>query len=92
MNGTARATAFGYSLFELAVRTTGPVTPPPPPPPDAFWGDLTNIPPAANVLTVKVLNRTNGAFPDSQVFWTFNGQTHSIAEQPFLDMPANSAA
>jgi hypothetical protein len=25
------------------------------------------------------------------VFWTFNGVTHSIAEQPFLDMPANSA-
>jgi hypothetical protein len=91
VNGTARATAFGYSLFELAVRTTGPVTPPPPPPPDAFWGDLTTIPAAANVLTVKVLNRTNGQFPDSQVFWTFNGQTHSIAEQPFLDMPANSA-
>jgi F5/8 type C domain-containing protein/glycosyl hydrolase family 64 (putative beta-1,3-glucanase) len=91
MNGTARATAFGYSLFEFAVRTTGPVTPPPPPPSDTFWGDLTNIPAAANVLTVKVLNRTNGQYPDSQVFWTFNGQTHSIAEQPFLDMPANSA-
>jgi hypothetical protein len=43
------------------------------------------------VLTVKVLNRTNGAYPDSKVYWTFNGQTHSIAEQPYLDMPANSA-
>ena len=85
-----RATAFGYSLFEFAVRTTGPVTPPPAAPSDSFWGDLT-IPPAANVLTVKVLNRTNGQYPDSQVYWTFNGQTHSIAEQPFLDMPANSA-
>jgi hypothetical protein len=91
MNGTSRATAFGYSLFEMAVRTTGPVTPPPPPPSDAFWGDTSTIPPAQNVLMVKVLNRTNGQFPDSQVFWTFNGQTHSIAEQPFVDMPANSA-
>ena len=91
MTGTARATAFGYSLFEFAVRTTGPVTPPPPPPSDSFWGDLASIPPAANVLTVKVLNRTNGQYPDSQVYWTFNGQTHSIAEQPYLDMPANSA-
>jgi hypothetical protein len=43
------------------------------------------------VLTVKVLNRTNGAYPDSKVYWTFNGQTHSIADQPYLDMPANSS-
>jgi F5/8 type C domain/Beta-1,3-glucanase len=86
--GTTRATAFGYSLWEFGVFSAGG---PPPPPPDQFWGDTSNIPPAANVLTVKVLNRTNGRFPDSQVFWTFNGQTHSIAEQPFLDMPANSA-
>jgi hypothetical protein len=56
-----------------------------------FWGDVTTIPPAQNVLTVKILNRTNNHFPDSQVFWSFNGQTHSIAEQPFIDMPANSA-
>jgi hypothetical protein len=86
--GTTRATAFGYSLWEFGVFSAAG---PPPPPPDQFWGDTSNIPPAANVLTVKVLNRTNGRFPDSQVFWTFNGQTHSIAEQPFLDMPANSA-
>ncbi|GAA2641977.1 glycoside hydrolase family 64 protein [Paractinoplanes durhamensis] len=43
------------------------------------------------MLTVKVLNRTNGAYPDSKVFWTFNRQTHSIADRPYLDMPANSA-
>jgi hypothetical protein len=91
MNGTARATAFGYSLWEFGVYSTGGTPPPPPPPPDQFWGDTSAIPPAQNVLTVKVLNRTNGRYPDSQVFWSFNGQTHSIAEQPFLDMPANSA-
>jgi len=99
MNGTARATAYGYSLWEFAVRLTGapPTTTPPtttPPtttPPDAFWGDTSTIPPARNVLTVKVLNRTNGQYPDSQVFWSFNGQVHSIAEQQYLDMPANSA-
>jgi hypothetical protein len=90
MLGTARGTAFGYSLWEFGVFGTGGGGNPPPPP-DQFWGDTSNIPPAANVLTVKVLNRTNGHFPDSQVFWNFNGQTHSIAEQPFLDMPANSA-
>jgi F5/8 type C domain-containing protein/glycosyl hydrolase family 64 (putative beta-1,3-glucanase) len=86
--GTARATPYGYSLWELAVLGTGGGTDPQP---DDFWGDTSTIPPAQNVLTVKVLNRTNGRYPDSQVYWNFNGQTHSIAEQPYLDMPANSA-
>jgi len=93
--GTARATAYGYSLWEFAVRTTGTgtttTTTTTPPPPDQFWGDTSNIPAAQNVLTVKILNRTNGHYPDSQVYWSFNGQVHSIAEQPYLDMPANSA-
>ena len=40
---------------------------------------------------VKILNRTNGRYPDSQVYWSYNGQVHSIAEQPYFDMPANSA-
>jgi hypothetical protein len=57
----------------------------------SFWGDTGDIPKAKNVLTVKVLNRTNGKYPDSQVYWTFNGQTHSIAARPYLDMPANSS-
>jgi hypothetical protein len=86
--GTARATPYGYSLFEVAVHTTGTVTTPPP---DSFWGDTSSIPNPTQVVTVKVLNRTNGKYPDSQVYWGFNGQTHSIAEQPYLDMPVNSA-
>lgn len=93
MYGTTRATPYGYSLWEVAVATTDDSTTPPttPPPTGGFWGDTTSIPPARNVLTVKVLNRTNGRYPDSQVYWSFNGQTHSIAEQPYLDMPVNSA-
>jgi hypothetical protein len=39
----------------------------------------------------KFLNRTNGKYPDSQIYWSFNGVTHSIAEAPTFDMPANSA-
>jgi F5/8 type C domain/Beta-1,3-glucanase len=95
MNGTVRATVYGYSLFEFVVHTTTssspPASPSSSPNPGDFWGDTASIPPANNVLTVKVLNRTNGHYPDSQVYWSFNGQTHSIAEQPYLDMPANSA-
>jgi Beta-1,3-glucanase len=71
--------------------TSGTVVRPDDTPPASFWGDTSGIPAARNVLMVKVLNRTNGKYPDSQVYWSFNGQTHSIAEQPYLDMPANSA-
>jgi hypothetical protein len=98
MYGTTRATPYGYSLWELAVRTgTSTVSPSPTPTttptqdPGSFWGDTSTIPPAQNVLMVKILNRTNGHYPDSQVYWSFNGQVHSIAEQPYLDMPVNSA-
>jgi hypothetical protein len=87
--GTARATPYGYSLWDLGVFGTGGGGGTPPP--DQFWGDTTTIPPALNVLTVKILNRTNGRYPDSQVYWSFNGQVHSIAETPYLDMPAYSA-
>ncbi|MEU3457357.1 discoidin domain-containing protein [Micromonospora sp. NPDC006766] len=94
MYGTTRATAYGYSLWEFVVRTTssGSTTPPTTPPPTGgFWGDTNSIPPAQNVLMVKVLNRTNGKYPDSQVYWSYNGQSHSVAEQPYFDMPVNTA-
>ncbi|MET8137432.1 beta-1,3-glucanase family protein [Streptomyces sp. NPDC005251] len=84
--GTARATPYGYSLWEFQVYGPGSTTPP-----DAFWGTTSDIPAANNAVEVKILNRTNGKYPDSQVYWSFNGQVHSIAEQPYLDMPANSA-
>ncbi len=62
--------------------------------PASFW-DASNIPPAQNVMMFKFLNRTNGQYDDTQVFWsaTINGvkQTHSLAEKSLLDMPANSA-
>lgn len=88
MLGTQRATPYGYSLWEFQVYGSGGTTPPTG---DAFWGDTASIPPAANVLTVKILNRTNGRYPDSQVYWSFNGTVRSIAQQQYLDMPANSA-
>ncbi|WP_328539144.1 glycoside hydrolase family 64 protein [Streptomyces sp. NBC_00344] len=61
------------------------------PPPDSFWGDTSSIPAAQNVVEVKILNKTNGKYPDSDVYWKFGNEEHSIAEQPYLDMPANSA-
>ena len=62
--------------------------------PAGFW-DTSNIPQAKNVMTFKFLNRTNGKYADSEVYWSFkNGaisETHSIAEQPTYDMPANAS-
>ncbi len=93
LSATARALPYGDSLWEFAVHLTAGSTPPPtsPPPSDAFWGDTSKIPAAQNVLEIAILNRTNGQYPDSQVYWSFNGQTHSIADQPYFDMPANSS-
>jgi hypothetical protein len=93
MYGTARATAYGYSLWEFQVHVPAGTTTPPPTttPPDSFWGDTSQIPAAQNVMEIAILNRTNGQYPDSQVYWSFNGQTHSIADQPYFDMPANSS-
>jgi predicted alpha-1,2-mannosidase len=60
-----------------------------------FWVAGSTIPTATKVLTLKFLNRTNGAYPDSQVYWSFqNGsinELHTIAEQGTYDMPANSS-
>ncbi|HEV2633994.1 MAG TPA: beta-1,3-glucanase family protein [Actinocrinis sp.] len=60
-------------------------------PPASFWGDTGSIPTANNVLEFKIENQTNGQYPDSQVYWSFNNQTESIAQQPYIDMPANSS-
>jgi hypothetical protein len=46
-------------------------------------------------MMFKFLNRTNGKYPDSQVWWkvSINGvaTVHSIAEQDTFDMPANNS-
>jgi hypothetical protein len=78
--------AIGTTAFSWAVgaSTAGA-------PPAAFWGDTSAIPAAKNVLELSIVNQTNGQYPDSQVYWSFNGTTKSIAEQPYVDMPANSA-
>jgi hypothetical protein len=59
--------------------------------PDVFWGNPADYPAAKNVMTYVFLNRTNGKYRDDQIFWTFNNQTKTIAEQHVFDMPANSS-
>jgi hypothetical protein len=94
MYGTARATPYGYSLWEFGVYTTssgGSTGGGSGEPPASFWGNTSAIPAAGNVVEVSIVNQTNGQYPDSQVYWSFNGQEESIAQQPYIDMPANSA-
>jgi hypothetical protein len=97
MYGTTRATQYGYSLWEFDLYTTGGGTSTggsgsgSGAPPASFWGNTSAIPAASKVLEVAVTNQTNGQYPDSEVYWSFNGQEESIAQQPYIDMPANSA-
>ena len=60
-------------------------------PPASFWGSTAAIPKAKHVLEVKVINQTNGRYPDSEVYWSFNGTEKSIAQQQYIDLPANSS-
>ena len=93
MYGTARATQYGYSLWEFGVYTTtgGTSGGGSGAPPASFWGNTSAIPAASNVLEFSIVNQTNGQYPDSEVYWSWNGQEESIAQQPYIDMPANSA-
>jgi Beta-1,3-glucanase len=63
-------------------------------PPPGFW-DGGSIPAAKNVMTFVFLNRTNGQYQDSEVYWSFKNagttETHSIAQQRTYDMPANNS-
>ena len=62
--------------------------------PAGFW-DSSDIPAAKNVMMFKFLNRTNGKYSDGEVYWSFKSgsidETHSIADQPTYDMPANNS-
>jgi hypothetical protein len=70
-------------------------------PPSSFWGNPSTLPAASKVMTYNFLNRTNGKYPDNQIFWKVEGKTtdgtkvlelHSIAEQPTYDLPPMSSA
>jgi F5/8 type C domain/Beta-1,3-glucanase/Putative Ig domain len=78
--------AAGSTTFSWTVNTAGSGQPP-----ASFWGNTSAIPAATHVLELSIVNQTNGQYPDSEVYWSFNGQTESIAQQPYIDMPANSA-
>jgi hypothetical protein len=52
---------------------------------NTFWGDTGTYPRNGSYV---ILNRTNGAFPDSKIFWSIqmNGTKTSIATQPAVQI------
>jgi hypothetical protein len=91
MYGTARGTVYGYSLWEFQVYGSFAASGSYGGFPASFWGDTSIIPAANNVLELQILNRTNGQYPDSQVYYSFNGTTYNLADHPFFDLPVNSS-
>lgn len=64
-------------------------------PPADFWGDVAALPAARNVMTFSFVNRSNGKYADSELFWNLKGRLangkdidllKSFAEAPTYDM------
>jgi hypothetical protein len=56
--------------------------------PTGFWGNTASIPSTSNAIEFDFINATNGAYPDSEVYWDVNGVEESIAQSPYYSMSA----
>jgi hypothetical protein len=56
--------------------------------PTGFWGNTASIPSTSNAIEFDFVNATNGAYPDSEVYWDVNGVEESIAQSPYYSMSA----
>ncbi|HEY1622555.1 MAG TPA: carbohydrate-binding protein [Streptosporangiaceae bacterium] len=55
--------------------------------PTSFWGSTSSIPSAGSgAIEFDFLNATNGQYPNSEVYWSVNGVTESIAQSPYYTM------
>jgi uncharacterized protein involved in high-affinity Fe2+ transport len=80
----------GWNINYLAFAASGGSTPPPGGSyggfPSGFWGNTSSIPSASGAIEFDFLNATNGQYPDSEVYWSVNGVTESIAQSPYYEM------
>jgi hypothetical protein len=82
----------GWNINYLTFATSGGGGGTPPPGgsfggfPSGFWGNTASIPSASGAIEFDFINATNGAYPDSEVYWSVNGVTESIAQSPYYDM------
>ncbi len=80
----------GWNINYLTFATSGGSTPPPGGSyggfPAGFWGNTSSIPSASGAIEFDFINATNGQYPDSEVYWSVNGVTESIAQSPYYEM------
>jgi Carbohydrate binding module (family 6)/Beta-1,3-glucanase len=80
----------GWNINYLTFAASGGGTPPPGGSfggfPSGFWGNTAGIPSASGAIEFNFINATNGQYPDSEVFWSVNGVTESIAQSPYYEM------
>jgi Carbohydrate binding module (family 6)/Beta-1,3-glucanase len=81
----------GWNINYLTFATSGGGGTPPPGGsfggfPSGFWGNTASIPSASGAIEFDFINATNGQYPDSQVYWSVNGVTESIAQSPYYEM------
>ena len=80
----------GWNINYLAFAASGGSTPPPGGSyggfPSGFWGNTGSIPSASGAIEFDFINATNGQYPDSEVYWSVNGVTESIAQSPYYEM------
>jgi hypothetical protein len=80
----------GWNINYLTFATSGGGTTPPGGSyggfPTGFWGNTASIPSASGAIEFDFINATNGQYPDSEVYWSVNGVTESIAQSPYYEM------
>ena len=80
----------GWNINYLTFATSGGGTTPPGGSyggfPAGFWGNTASIPSASGAIEFDFINATNGQYPDSEVYWSVNGVTESIAQSPYYEM------
>jgi len=54
--------------------------------PAGFWGTTSSIPTTSGAIEFDFINATNGAYPNSEVYWDVNGVEESIAQSPYYSM------
>ena len=54
--------------------------------PAGFWGNTSSIPSTSGAIEFDFINATNGQYPNSEVYWSVNGVTESIAQSPYYSM------
>jgi hypothetical protein len=59
--------------------------------PSSFWGNTSSIPSASGAIEFDFVNATNGQYPNSEVYWSVNGVTESIAQSPYYTMTSCTA-